>query len=218
MIMNTMEACPISGEFPHEERINFLTHFLGFLLSIVGALWIINASAECGLWCVVSSTIYAISLVSLYGASAYYHRSQKLSQKRILKIIDHICIYLLIAGTYTPFVLGPLREVGGWNLFFIVWSIAVAGILFKVFFIDRFEKLSVFAYVAMGWLIMVSFSTLIETVSTVTLLSLIAGGLSYSFGTLFYLWRSFPYNHSIWHVFVLGGSSLHYFSVLSLIA
>ena len=191
---------------------------VGLLLSAVGwVLLVFYASRSGDLFQIVSCTIYGTTLFLLYAASTFYHGCETLHRKRVLKIVDHACIYLLIAGSYTPFTLGPLRDAGGWNLLFIVWGISFIGIALKIITIDRFRFLSVFAYIALGWLAVFSFPTLIKELSSVTLILLFSGGLIYSAGTLFYLWENLPFNHAIWHLFVLGGSLCHYCSVLNII-
>jgi len=212
--MTEHSICPISGESPQEEKLNFCTHLFGLLLSTIGAFWIILKTLALDFLGIASHSIYGSSLILLYAASTYYHKSKILHRKRKLKIVDHCCIYLLIAGTYTPFALGPLREEGGWLLFSVVWSLAIIGITIKVFALDRFEKLSLATYLAMGWLVLFNFSTLIQSITLSSLVWLVAGGLFYSAGTLFYAWRSLPYNHSIWHLFVMSGSFCHYCSIL----
>lgn len=211
------EVCPVSGETPAEDRINYITHLVGFILSLVGGAILFWASLSCDAWSIVSCTAYTITLISLYAASTFYHRCTHAVRKKTWKIADHICIYLLIAGSYTPFTLGPLRHSYGWELFFIVWSITLLGIVFKIVAIDRFKRLSLFSYLLLGWLITFTFPALAEALSSHALLWLIAGGVAYTFGTIFYAWESLPYNHAIWHLFVLTGSSCHYFSILDLV-
>ena len=153
----------------------------------------------------------------LYAASSYYHSRQTLEQKQTFKIIDHACIYLLIAGSYTPFTLGPLREFGGWNLMAIEWTIAIIGITLKIIAVDRLQMVSLLAYLGMGWLVVFSYETLMEQMPATAVTWLIIGGLSYTIGTIFYIWDKLPYNHGIWHLFVLFGSASHYICVLHMI-
>lgn len=216
--MTTEIICPVSGESPKEERINHLTHLAGLLLSLIGfALLVYYASLSGDFLQIVSCSIYGTTLFLLYAASTFYHGCETIHRKHVLKIVDHVCIYLLIAGSYTPFSLGPLRDSGGWNLLFVVWGISCIGIVLKIISINQFRILSVFAYILLGWLIVFSFPQLFEELSTNAVIFLISGGLIYSLGTLFYLWDSLPFNHAIWHVFVLGGSMCHYCSVLDMI-
>lgn len=213
-----VNICPISGETPEEERINHLTHLAGLILSIVGASVLVTYACLYGNgWCIASSTTYAFTLVLLYAASTFYHGCKTLHFKGFLRIADHASIYLLIAGCYTPFALGPLKEGHGWTLFWIEWGIACIGIIFKLFAIHRFQLLSTLAYLGMGWLIVFSMPTLAETLPLKTLTLLIAGGLSYSLGTIFFLRESLPFNHAIWHVFVLGGGICHYCAIFSMV-
>lgn len=216
--MNNELICPISGETPKEERANYFTHLTGLYLSLVGIVILILAC----IWSdnpihLISCSIYGFTLILLYGASTYYHSCKLTSKKYVLKIVDHACIYLLIAGTYTPFTLGPLKESGGLLLLCLVWGIAAVGILLKIIAINRFELLSVIAYLVMGWLVVYNFSTLFQELSLSALIWLIAGGVTYSLGTIFFLWDNLSFNHAIWHVFVLVGSLCHYFSILNFI-
>ncbi|HRD55618.1 MAG TPA: hemolysin III family protein [Parachlamydiaceae bacterium] len=216
--MTTSVICPISLQSDKEELFNVQTHFFGLLFSLIGFIYLMHLAALSeDLWKVASSLLYGTTLILLYTASTYYHSSQTIEKKKRLKIADHACIYLLIAGSYTPFTLGPLREFNGWNLMGIEWSIALIGIIFKVFFIDKFQIVSLFAYLIMGWLVVFSFETLTNEISVKALYWLVAGGISYTAGTVFYVWNSLPFNHGIWHLFVLAGSICHYFCILQLI-
>lgn len=216
--MTIKSICPVSGQSVDEERINYLTHLAGLFLSVIGFVILLVYSLHSNNFTdVLSSIIYGITLVSLYAASTFYHGCEHPSKKHKFKIMDHVCIYLLIAGTYTPFTLGPLKDTGGYNLLYLVWGIALVGVAFKIFAISRFQLLSVFAYLGMGWLVVYNFPALSQELSTVGFVCLIAGGLSYSLGVLFYLWEGLSYNHGIWHLFVLGGSSFHYVSILNIL-
>jgi len=215
--MNT-DICPISGETMQEERLNHWTHLFGLVLSLIGLpLLILLSSLHGDFWHIASYTVYGITLVLLYMASTYYHGCKTLPLKSTFRIVDHACIYLLIAGTYTPLMLGPLRDANGWTLLAIEWSIATVGILFKILAFERFQKLSLVAYLLMGWLIVFSWETVLEGLSFSTLSLIAAGGISYTLGTIFFLWESLAYNHAIWHLFVLVGSICHYFAVLTLL-
>lgn len=212
------EICPVSGETWQEEIINHRTHLLGFILSVIGSIFLVAYAYMYGdYWSKIGCSVYGTSLVLLYGASAYYHGCTVASHKKLLKIADHACIFLLIAGTYTPIALGPLRHNGGWEILAIEWTIAAVGVIFKIVAINRFKFLSTLAYLAMGWLIVLNWQPLSEAVPEASIFWLIAGGLSYSFGTIFFIWESLPFNHGIWHFFVLGGSVSHYIVVLDLI-
>lgn len=216
--MSTEPFCPISGESVQEERFNYLTHLIGLFLSLIGwVVLLIHTSFTANYWYFISCSVYGTTLVLLYAASAYYHRCQVLDHKRKMQIIDHICIYLLIAGTYTPFTLGPLRNSGGWSLLTLEWVIASIGITLKLVSFNRFQILSVCAYLGMGWLVVFSFPTLMEELTLNAIIWLISGGVAYSLGVIFYIWNTLPFNHTIWHLFVLGGSVCHYCSILDMI-
>jgi hemolysin III len=165
-------------------------------------------------WRVVSFSIYGSSLVLLYLASTLYHSIQYPKVKRILRIFDHSAIYLLIAGTYTPFTLVSMRGPWGWTLFCVVWGLALLGIAFKTVFIGRYEKLATAAYVLMGWLVVIAFKEMLLTIPPGGVIWLVVGGVIYTLGVLFYAWEKLPYNHAIWHLFVLGGSICHFFAIL----
>jgi hemolysin III len=210
--------CPISGETLQEEKVNYFTHYMGLLLSLIGTLFlIIYAILSSDVYYIVSCSVYSTTLILMYAASSYYHSCSILEHKRLLRTADHMCIYLLIAGSYTPFTLGPLRETVGWSLLSVEWACVCLGILFKMIAAHRFRILSVFIYLLMGWLIVFFLPLLTEALSANSFYWLVAGGLSYSVGVFFFMWESLPFNHSIWHVFVLGGSACHYFSILNLI-
>ncbi len=179
---------------------------------------IVYSSLKGDAWHIASYTIYGVTLILLYFASTFYHGCKTLHSKKHLRVVDHACIYLLIAGSYTPFTLGPLRETSGWILLTIEWSIAVVGILFKIFAIDRLKTFSLITYLLMGWLVVVSWSTLMETLSTSTLVLVGIGGLCYTLGSIFFVWENLRFNHGIWHLFVLGGSGCHYCAILFLLA
>lgn len=215
---STTVVCPISGETPEEERVNTLTHLIGLLLSIVGSIVLISYSYLYGSQlCLIACSVYSTTLVLLYAASTFYHRSENLRVKRLLRIADHATIYLLIAGCYTPFTLGPLRNGCGWTLFGIEWGIACVGVIFKLFATHRFQLVSTLAYLAMGWMVVFSFSELMEKVPLSTMYWMVAGGLAYSAGTLFFLRESLPFNHAIWHLFVLVGGVCHYCAIFGMV-
>jgi hemolysin III len=197
-----------------EELANSITHGLGSLLSIVAlALLTVYAAFHGDGWHVASCTVYGLTLVLLYTASALYHSFRDARVKRMLKVVDHASIFLLIAGTYTPFLLVPLRGPWGWTLFGLVWAIAVAGVVLKLFWTGRFRVLSTFMYLGMGWIVVIAFKPLIHNLPRGGLILLAAGGLLYTLGTVFYLWKRLPFGHAIWHGFVLAASACHFFSV-----
>ncbi len=200
----------------NEEIANSLTHGLGILLSIAGLIVMILMAAHRGdMWQIVSFSIFGSSLIVLYLASTLYHSIAQPAAKRFLKVFDHSAIYVLIAGSYTPFVLVTLRGPWGWSIFGVVWGLAIAGILMKCLFIGRFHNASVILYLLMGWLCVVASKPMLAGLSRLSILLLVFGGLSYTLGVVFYKWHKLPYNHAIWHLFVLGGSAFHYFSILS---
>lgn len=212
------EVCPVSGETVREEEINHRTHFIGLILSLIGLPFLIYYSAVHGdLSTLASFTTYGITLVLLYIASTFYHGCKTLHHKGLLRILDHSCIYLLIAGCYTPFTLGPLRDEGGMTILAIEWGIAAMGISIKVFAVDRFRIASLIGYLVMGWLVVFSWPVLEEKLTSSSMALVISGGLSYTFGTIFFMWEKLPFNHAIWHLFVLCGSICHYFAILLLI-
>jgi len=208
--------CPVSGETREEERLNYLTHLLGLFLSLIGGGILFWACLSGDVWRIISSCAYIITLIGLYAASSFYHWCDLHLRKKTLRIVDHSCIYLFIAGSYTPFTLGPLRDSHGWELFFVVWGIAIFGVVFKIIAVDRFKALSLCSYLLMGWLVTFSFPTLFNELSSSALMWFIAGGLSYTFGTIFFAWESLRFSHAIWHLFVLSGSFCHYFAILDI--
>jgi hemolysin III len=197
-----------------EEKLNVITHFIGLLLSIAAlVLLIIHASYNGNARHIVSFTIFGASLILLYSASTIYHYVQKPELRRKLNILDHASIYVLIAGTYTPFTLVTLKGALGWTIFGITWSIALIGIFFKLFYTGRFDKISTIAYVAMGWIIIFAIKPLIDTLPINGLYWLFAGGIFYTLGAVLYSIKKVPYNHAIFHVFVLLGSFSHFMAV-----
>lgn len=197
-----------------EEVMNAVTHGIGTLLAVAGlVLLIVLAYLHGDFWHIVSFSIYGTTLVLLYLASTLYHSFTNEKVKRIFKILDHSAIYLLIAGTYTPFTLVPLHGVLGWTIFGLVWGFAVIGIGLKVFFTGRFKILSTLCYLGMGWFIVFAIKPLIDTVPALGMTWLLVGGLFYTLGSVFYLWKGLPYNHAIWHLFVLAGSISHFIAV-----
>lgn len=197
-----------------EEIMNAVTHGIGTLLAVAGlVLLTVFAYLYGEIWHIVSFSIYGTTLVLLYLASTLYHSFTNERVKYIFKILDHSAIYLLIAGTYTPFTLVPLHGTLGWSVFGLVWGLAVLGIVLKVFFVGRFKVISTLCYIAMGWLIIIAIKPLIATVPALGIMWLIIGGLFYTLGSVFYLWHKLPYNHAIWHLFVLAGSISHFIAV-----
>ena len=198
-----------------EEIANSVTHGVGLALSVAGfAVLLVLAILRGTAWHIVAGSVYGASLICLYAASTLYHMALSPNLKRALKIFDHSAIYLLIAGTYTPFLLLNLRGPWGWSLFGVIWGLAFAGILFKLWFVDHFARVSTGLYMAMGWLVVVAAKPILVHINSATLMWLVGGGVLYSTGVVFYGWKRLPYSHAVWHVFVLGGSVCHYFAVL----
>jgi hemolysin III len=198
-----------------EEIANATVHGLGVLLSVAGlAVLATLASLRGDVWHVVSCSVFGATLVLLYATSTLYHAAVGYQHRRVLRILDHSAIFLLIAGTYTPFTLVSLRGPWGWSLFGVIWGLAVLGIIFKVTMLRRWTGASVALYLAMGWAAIVAFKPLIAAVSPGGLVLIALGGLAYTVGVVFYAWERLPYNHAVWHVFVLAGSVFHFFAVL----
>ncbi|WP_113074811.1 hemolysin III family protein [Petrotoga sp. 9PW.55.5.1] len=197
-----------------EEIANAVIHGIGALLSIVALVLLVVFSAiNKQPWSIFSSIIYGSSLIILYSASTLYHSFQNKKVKELFEIFDHSAIYILIAGTYTPFALITLNGRLGWILFSVVWILAAIGILFKIFFVKKFMILSTLLYIAMGWLVVFAMGPLVENLDFWGLFWLVIGGVLYTLGTIFYIWRKIPYHHAIWHLIVLAGSICHFFSV-----
>lgn len=196
-----------------EETANVATHAAGLVASVAGVVVLVYLGVVRGEFLhVASAGVYGATLVALYAASTLYHAFRRPGVKRVLRVLDHCAIYLLIAGTYTPFVLVGLGGGLGWTLFVIVWAMAAAGIVFKVFATGRFAVISTAAYVAMGWLGVVAFGPLIRSLPGAALVWLLAGGIAYTAGTFFYH-RKISYSHALWHVFVLIGSVCHFIAI-----
>ncbi|WFR61852.1 hemolysin III family protein [Paenibacillus amylolyticus] len=198
-----------------EEVANAVTHGIGAALSVAALVILIVFSSMKGTaWHVVSFTIYGVTMLLLYTSSTLVHAWKDGKVKDLFEIFDHSSIYLFIAGSYTPLLFIAVRGTLGWTLFGIIWGIALFGVIFKAFFTKRFLFMSTIFYIAMGWLIVIAWQPLMSAIPTGGIVLLVAGGLMYTLGTLFYVWRAFPYHHAIWHLFVLAGSILHFFMVL----
>jgi hemolysin III len=201
-----------------EEIANAITHGIGALLAVAAlVVLIVMAAIHGSVWHIVSFSIFGATLVLLYFASTLYHSLTHAKAKRVFHKFDHISIYLLIAGTYTPFCLTALRGWIGWTVLGVVWSCAILGAVLKAISVGKRIKLSTVLYILMGWVILVAIQPLYKAMPFNGFLFLIAGGISYTIGTIFFIRNQVKYNHSVWHVFVLGGSVLHFFSVLSLL-
>lgn len=201
--------------YPHKEEIlNVITHLAGFVLSVAGLVLLVVFSSLYGdVWHILSFSIFGTSLVMLYLASTLYHSVKSKKWRRRLNVFDHAAIYVLIAGTYTPFCLVTLNGTTGWVLFGITWGLALVGVVFKIFFTGRFNMVSTIGYVLMGWVAVIAAKPLYENLDTGGLLLLILGGVSYTVGAIFYAIDRLPYNHAIFHFWVLAGSLFHFFSV-----
>jgi hemolysin III len=213
----TSIRCPtgVTLRAVEDELANTLTHGVGLVLSVAGMVALaVLTSLRGNLWHIIGCGIYGGSLVMLYGASTAYHGARRPRVKRILRTVDHIAIYLLIAGTYTPFTLVNLRGPWGWTLFGLVWSLAVFGTLFKLIVRDHPEWFSLGIYLIMGWVCVIAAKPILEIAPGGLLALLLGGGAAYTLGTLFYAWDHKPYYHAVWHVFVLAGSSLHFCAIM----
>ena len=196
-----------------EEIWNALTHGFGFLVSLVASAVLVTLAALQGDgWRLAGALVFCLSLVTVYTSSTLYHSIPHLATKVRMKVFDHCAIFVLIAGTYTPFTLISLRDHGGWWLFAAAWTLAAAGITFKLFFTGRFKGVSTLIYIGMGWMAVLGIKPFLALVPMSTLLWLLAGGLAYTFGTLFYMSKR-SYSHAIWHGFVLLGSACHFVAV-----
>jgi hemolysin III len=203
---------PIFEYSPLEEKLNIYTHAFGFVMSVIGlGFFCFRNSANTTT--IVSLIIFGVSLCVLYLASTAYHSATKASRRAALNIVDHAAIYVLIAGTYTPYTLVTLEGKTGWILFGISWGIALFGVILKLFFTGRYNILSTILYVAMGWLIVFAYKPLLEALHPDGVLWLFAGGISYTVGAILYSIKRIPFNHAIFHVFVLIGSFCHFMSV-----
>lgn len=198
-----------------EEIANSITHGLGIVLSIAGLAILASFASLYGtVWHVVSSSIYGATQILLYTASTLYHSVPLPRAKAVLRIFDHSAIFLLIAGTYTPFALVNLRGPWGWSLLGVIWGMAILGIAMQGILIRQKAIVTAIPYVGMGWVALIGIKPMLESVAPGGLALLLAGGLAYTAGVIFYVWRRIPYNHAIWHVFVLAGSTFHFFAVL----
>lgn len=199
-----------------EELANTLTHAVGLVLSIVGltAVVAVASARGGGVREIASCAIYGTTLIVLYATSTLYHSIPFAAPKRILRTLDHLAIFLLIAGTYTPFVLIALHGVWGWTLFAIIWTLAALGFAFELSELRRFRRAMIALYIAMGWVGLIAIKPLVAALPAAGLWLLFGGGVSYTAGVIFYRWRTLRYHHAVWHLFVLGGSVLQYFAVL----
>lgn len=210
------DSTPEPGEYSLGEEISHaITHGIGAVASIVGLAAMVGFSMVYGdHWHVISASIFCGTLILLYLASTLYHSVTHPEVKQILQVIDHSAIYLLIAGTYTPFLLVTFRDSFGIPMFFAIWGLALAGVVFKVFFTGRFQKTSTAIYLGMGWIVLLVIEPFVDALPSGGVWLMILGGVAYTGGVVFFVWERLPYNHAIWHAFVLAGSVLHYFAIL----
>ncbi|MCG9557285.1 hemolysin III family protein [Vibrio kanaloae] len=210
-----MSASSVSEYCDIEERANAITHGLGVVLGVVGLILLLIRAFDyqADMLTVASMAIYGSSIILLFLASTLYHSITTEKTKRLLKTLDHCAIYLLIAGSYTPFLLVGLRTPLAMGLMAVIWGIALVGIIMKIAFVYRFKRLSLFIYLAMGWLSLVVVYQLAMNIEMGGLVLLALGGVIYSLGVIFYVAKRIPYNHAIWHLFVLAGCACHFFAI-----
>ena len=203
-----------SSESLSERLFNTITHGIGSILSIVAlVLMVVYASYNSDAWSIVGVSIFGSTLILLYMSSTLYHAFSNGRVKQIFKTLDQSFIYLLIAGTYTPVLLITLRNTLGWTVFVLVWAMAIGGITHRIFFFDKLKKLSLVSYIVMGWLSLIVFKSLLNAAPAELVVWLLIGGAFYTGGLIFYSWEKLPYNHAIWHLFVLGGSFSHFMGI-----
>ena len=206
---------PVNRYSPGEEIANSITHGIGIILAIVAlGVLVIFAGRSGNIWHIVSVCVYGTTLILLYTASTLYHSIQNPRAKGILQTLDHSAIFLLIAGTYTPFTLVSLRGPWGWSLFSVIWGLAVVGMLFQLLNLKHWRTASIILYICMGWAVIVAIKPLIANVATGGIVFLVLGGCAYTSGVLFYKRKQHKYHHAVWHLFVLAGSILHFFAIL----
>ena len=201
-----------------EKKLNFITHGIGLVLSVIGLFYLVEKSILYPKsFNLISSLVYGISLILMYSSSTIYHYYIDSKYSRILQKIDHISIYLLIAGSYTPGLLLKLKYSLGFEILIIIWLLAFIGIIHKIFFFNYLKKASLIIYLFMGWLIVIDFSAVLESFSSNSIFFMVLGGILYTIGTFFYSLDKLKYNHVIWHLFVLGGSACHYILIMQII-
>ncbi|RZS90424.1 PAQR family membrane homeostasis protein TrhA [Aquimarina brevivitae] len=207
----------MNDQTPLEERWNWITHGVAALASVFGLALLLVKTPDSLANGYVSVIIYALALLFLYTASTVYHYVERIDLKNRLRVLDHIGIYVLIAGTYTPVTLITLIDSKGWILFITVWSIALVGTILKLFFTGKFEAISLLLYVVMGWLIVIDMEQLNHLIADTGLWYLALGGIAYTSGIVFYVWKKLYFNHVIWHVFVMAGSLFHFIFIYNFV-
>ena len=209
-----MQNKPVSSESSAERLFNSITHGIGFVLSVVALiLMVVYASYNSDAWSIVGVSIFGTTLILLYMSSTLYHAFPKGRLKQIFQLLDQSFIYLLIAGTYTPVLLITLRNPLGWTVFGLVWAMAIGGITHRIFFFDKLKFLTLVSYITMGWLSLIVFKSILKAAPTELVVWLLIGGVFYTGGLIFYRWERLPFNHAIWHLFVLGGRFSHFMGI-----
>lgn len=210
-----MKTQPSPGYYPpFEEKLNVLSHGVGFVLSILGLVLLIDRASDFGNSILLASfSIFGASMILLYAASTFYHSATNKKIRYRLNILDHAAIYILIAGTYTPFALVTIQGVAGWSMFGVVWAMAITGVILKLFFTGRYHTISTIMYVVMGWIIVFAIKPLLENLELPGLLWLFAGGIAYTVGAVIFSVDKIRFNHAIFHLFVLAGSFCHFLSI-----
>ncbi len=205
----------IDQELLIEEVANSITHGIGLLMSLAGLAALVYLTWTHGsIWHLVGCSVYGVSLVLVYAASTLYHSIQKPQLKHMLRVVDQIAIYLVIAGTYTPFTLINLRGFWGWTLLTLVWALSLFGIGFNIVFVNRYKYVSYGLYLVIGWLAIIAIKPILATMPMGGLVWIVAGGAAYMIGLIFFAWHRLPFNHTIWHIFVMAGSTCHYLAVM----
>ena len=205
---------PIASESSAERIFNSITHGIGSVLSVVALiLMVVYASYNSDAWSIVGVSIFGATLIVLYMSSTLYHAFPRGRVKQIFKTLDQSFIYLLIAGTYTPVLLITLRTTLGWTVFGLIWAMAIGGITHRIFFFDKLKTLSLVSYITMGWLSLIVLKSLLNAAPVELVVWLLIGGAFYTGGLIFYSWERLPFNHAIWHLFVLGGSFSHFMGI-----
>jgi len=215
-----LDRVPLSPKQSLKEEVaNAITHGIGVGLAIAAlVILVVFAARISDTWKVVSFSIYGATMIILFLSSTLYHSFPQPYLKRFFRIMDHSSIFLLIAGTYTPVTIGSMRGGWGWALFGVIWGLTIVGIILKIFAMSKLKWLSIVVYLMMGWIILIAIKPLVAVVTTKFLIWILAGGLAYSLGIIFYVARKLPFHHAVWHMFVLAGSICHFFAMLSLMA
>ena len=215
-----LDRVPLSPKQSLKEEVaNAITHGIGVGLAIAAlVILVVFAARISDTWKVVSFSIYGATMIILFLSSTLYHSFPQPYLKRFFRILDHSSIFLLIAGTYTPVTIGSMRGGWGWALFGVIWGLTIVGIILKIFAMSKLKWLSIVVYLMMGWIILIAIKPLVAVVTSRFLIWILAGGLAYSLGIIFYVARKLPFHHAVWHLFVLAGSICHFFAMLSLMA